>query len=105
MKRIAKFVFVFGLALIAGGIWFGGNHLVIHTRDGMYLSPKQEYSLESVYVDTRQWNALDFLRHDDISTILLRHGYTRLADQIQPDMFKRQMAERARRILESVTQE
>ncbi len=72
MKKILS-VFVLGVGLTAvAGV--AANYTLIRSNDGMFFERKSKMGFEDVYYDTRDWGAMEMLKHPDIAAAVAGHG-------------------------------
>jgi hypothetical protein len=51
------------------------NRHIVRTPEGHLLVPRGAGGFEDIYVDVRDWGPIDYLRNQDFTEALARHGY------------------------------
>lgn len=51
----------------AVGLWFVGAYRVVQTKNGVHLIRKSHWSFDQSYVDTRNWDLLDYVKNAELT--------------------------------------
>jgi hypothetical protein len=55
---------------LSGAGWFAGTHTVVKTAKETFTVKKSSFGFQKIYVDTTQWNAMDYAANPDITAAL-----------------------------------
>lgn len=64
-KCLFRLAFLAVIAIV--GLYFVGAYQVLKTQEGIHLLKKKEWSLSGFFVNTSEWNLLDWAKHPEIS--------------------------------------
>lgn len=68
--------------LIAGAY----THHVVRSSDGLKIVRKSPGSLDKIYVDMRNWGAVDYIANRDVVLALARAGYQQSREQAEQSL-------------------
>jgi len=80
MKKVIIVLIVIVMLGAVGFFWF--YHLV-QTKDGFQVVAKKKASFTDSYLDTRDWNALDYLKYPHISRALATDAWNDVTSDIK----------------------
>lgn len=67
------------LAFVAGVAFGALNYSVIVGDDGLSFMPKPSMTFANSYYDTREWGAVDWVRHSDVAAFRAKEGLKKFA--------------------------
>lgn len=83
MRKLIAWIIV--LAIVAAAVWLPGDHTLVRAPNRMILLKKTEFSLREVYVDVREWNLAEYMKHPALTQALVDQGFKDLMDQAAPE--------------------
>lgn len=82
MKKIIVILFL--LVICGGGLFlFIYNFHLVKTKDGFHVFQKEKPGLAETYLNTEDWNVLDYARYPTISKSLISDSWESLSSQLE----------------------
>ncbi|CAM2007159.1 hypothetical protein [Acanthopleuribacter pedis] len=78
------------MTLLVGTAVFLLAYQVIQTDSGFHIVQKDDWGFDKTWVDTRDWNAVDYLKNTDISKKLAKIEWEKFGDRAQAQWQKLQ---------------
>jgi len=78
MKRLLKLIFV--LASLMAVAYVIGRYRLVHTEQGFHVLEKSTWSVDDLYVDTRDWSLKEYFRNKELSQQLADLEWQQIRD-------------------------